>query len=220
MSEQISQHRLSVVTAEDYARFEDQGLLHIEPFFQEAYVDTYYNFHIGAQAAGGEVIPAPEELIVAPKRLLQVWSLESFRLGSTVYGELGAASQIHTRGLWLLHSPTIDPGFGSVSGVAPGGLLRVSVYNCSEEPVVLSRYEPIGKVMFFEMGGPREEVTGVTKPEDRARWNERERAAEQMERAIAEYREAARRTFPNEPHLASPEGVPYKDLENRIDEGD
>ncbi|MFN2453259.1 MAG: hypothetical protein ABR577_03465 [Pyrinomonadaceae bacterium] len=103
---------------------------------------TYYKFRYGAPDVNGKV-GMPASLKLKNGSFAPVWSLEGFELSERVLGVFGHSSDLFRRGLDLIHSPFIDPAFK--------GQLQLVIRNFSNQEVMLSPKEVIGKVVFFDI---------------------------------------------------------------------
>jgi len=121
---------------------ETTAYLKIHNYSPDNHRQTFYRFRYGAPDNNGEVgTPAPVNL--KGGSFAGVWSLEGFELSERVFAVFGHSSELFRRGLDLIHSPFIDPGFP--------GQLQLVVRNFSNKDVTLSPKEVIGKVVFFDI---------------------------------------------------------------------
>lgn len=116
--------------------------LQIHNYEPENHMQTFYRFCYGAPDNKGKV-GVPEPVNLKPGTYRSIWSLEGFQLSERVLAVFGHSSELFLRGLELVHSPFIDPGFP--------GQLQLVVRNFSDQIVLLSPKEIIGKVVFFDI---------------------------------------------------------------------
>jgi hypothetical protein len=121
---------------------ETSAYLEILNYSAECHKQTFYKFRYGAPDLDGNVgTPVPIEL--EPNAFAGIWSLEGFKTSERVFGLFGHSSDLFKRGLELIHSPFIDPGFP--------GQLQLVIRNFSHRTETLSPGETIGKVTFFDI---------------------------------------------------------------------
>jgi dUTPase len=108
----------------------------------EQHKQTFYKFRYGAPALG-DGVGTPGSIRLRRGESKPVWSLEAFELSERVLGLFGHSSELFLRGIELVHSPFIDPGFQ--------GQLRLTLRNVSDQEVALNTGDVIGKVVFFDI---------------------------------------------------------------------
>src|SRR5437870_4574205 len=94
------------------AVYQPRRFLQIEPYAEQNHISNFYYFRLGGIDHDGEVVrPVNGSLRVQGNSMLAVWSLEEFSLSERVLGLFGPTSDLVHKGLQLVHSPSIDPGF-------------------------------------------------------------------------------------------------------------
>lgn len=114
--------------------------LKIHNYSPDNHQQTFYKFRYGAPDVKGKV---PSAIQLKRSSSAAIWSLEGFELSERVFAIFGHSSVLFKRGLELIHSPFIDPGFP--------GQLELVVRNFSDHEVTLTPGEILGKVMFFDI---------------------------------------------------------------------
>jgi len=116
--------------------------LKIHKYSPDNHQQTFYKFRYGASDVNGKV-GTPSTIQLKRGASAAIWSLEGFELSERVFAIFGHSSALFKRGLELIHSPFIDPGFP--------GQLQLVVRNFSDHEVTLTPGEILGKVMFFDI---------------------------------------------------------------------
>ncbi|MBI3668031.1 MAG: hypothetical protein HY236_17670, partial [Acidobacteria bacterium] len=104
---------------------------------------SYYYFRFAAIDKGGVPDMSSSHITVPSNGFIRIWSLEGFELSQRVLGLFGGISDLGLKGLQLIHSPSIDPGFK--------GALALGIRNLTSEDVELTRAERIGKLLLFDV---------------------------------------------------------------------
>lgn len=125
------------------AVYEQEGLIRITPYAVDYHISNFYYFRLGALKQGGEVEEiADGKLTIEGNGFARIWSLERFELGQRILGMFGNSSSLVDKGLQLVHSPSVDPGFQ--------GNLALGLRNNTKNDVSLDVGERIGKILFFD----------------------------------------------------------------------
>lgn len=124
------------------AAYKSQGHLKIEPYEIKYHINNFYYFRIGALKEGDKVIAIEKEFTLSPNDFQRVWSMERFEFSDRVFALFGNLSAMVEKGVQLVHSPSIDPGFK--------GSLALGIKNNSDKPVKIQLGERIGKIIFFD----------------------------------------------------------------------
>ncbi len=163
--------------------YANQRHLKIEPYEPKHHINNFYYFRFGGVKEGDKVVRANEAVEMAPHGFIQIWSLEKFELNERIVALFGNLSSMVSKGLDLIHSPSIDPGFS--------GSLALGLRNNLDVPVILQPHEKIGKILFFDCADTfvnvEKFVKNVLKNKE---LEERRKAGEVMLRAYAELIEA------------------------------
>ena len=126
------------------AVYKPREFLQIEPYETANHVANFYYFRLGAKEEGGKAIPISDRGLTIPKHgFVRVWSLESFTLGERILGLFGNISSLIQRGLQLVNSPSIDPGFS--------GSLVLGIRNNTDREETLRPGDNIGKLLLFDV---------------------------------------------------------------------
>src|SRR6266478_786017 len=123
--------------------YRSHGYLKIEPYEPKFHISNFYYFRLGAIKEGDKVVQIKEgQLRIPSLGFIKVWSMERFELNDRVLGLFGNLSGLVDKGLQLINSPSIDPGFQ--------GSLALGLKNNTNEPVTMAVGERIGKILFFD----------------------------------------------------------------------
>jgi len=164
------------------AFYHNQKHLEIEPYEPKHHINNFYYFRFGGVKEAAKVVRPNENVEVAPHGFMQIWSLERFELSDRIVALFGNLSAMVSKGLDLVHSPSIDPGFS--------GSLALGLRNNLDVPVILQAHEKIGKILFFDCADTfvnvEEFVENVLKNKE---LEERHKAGEVMLRAYSELTE-------------------------------
>lgn len=164
------------------AAYDKQKLLKIEPYEPKHHINNFYYFRFGGVNEGDKVVRVNEDVEVAPNGFIQIWSLERFELSDRIVALFGNLSAMVSKGLDLIHSPSIDPGFS--------GSLALGLRNNLSVPVTLQAHDKIGKILFFDCADTfvnvEQFVENVLKNKE---LEERRKAGEVMLRAYSELTE-------------------------------
>ncbi len=125
------------------AAYKPRDFLNIEPYEEKNHISNFYYFRLGAEYRDGKPIPIQERLSVPKYSFMTVWSMERFRLSERVLGIFGNLSELVLKGIQLVHSPSIDPGFN--------GSLALGIRNNNSHSVDISFGQNIGKILFFDV---------------------------------------------------------------------
>ncbi|HKO44826.1 MAG TPA: hypothetical protein VJU84_16225 [Pyrinomonadaceae bacterium] len=159
------------------AVYKRREFLTIEPYEVSNHVANFYYFRVGAQEESGKVIPIDTKLIIPKNGFVKVWSLEQFTLGERILGLFGNLSEFIDKGLQLVNSPSIDPGFN--------GSLVLGIKNNLDRPAVLKVGDRIGKILFFDVSdtfiNAEEFLQNVLKQQE---LNNRREAAETIAKTV------------------------------------
>jgi dUTPase len=123
--------------------YRPKGWLRIEPYAEKRFLNSFYYFGLGALDESEGVVPLDGPLRIRPGAVEAVYSDERFDMSGRVLGIIGNISTVLHRGLELLASPSIDPGFG--------GNLQVQLKNNGPDTVSLSPGALLGKCIFFDV---------------------------------------------------------------------
>ena len=124
------------------AAYANQKHLKIEPYEPKYHINNFYYFRFGGINEGGDVVNTNQDVEIAPNSFIRIWSLEKFELSDRIFALFGNLSAMVNKGLNLIHSPSIDPGFS--------GSLSLGLRNNLNVPVTLNAHEKIGKIIFFD----------------------------------------------------------------------
>jgi len=164
------------------ATYHNQKHLKIEPYEPKHHINNFYYFRFGGVKEGDKVVRVNEDVELASHGFIQIWSLERFELSDRIVALFGNLSTMVSKGLDLIHSPSIDPGFS--------GCLALGMRNNLSVPVTLQAQEKIGKILFFDCADTfvnvEEFVENVLKNKE---IEERRKAGEVMLRAYSELTE-------------------------------
>ena len=164
------------------AAYANQKHLKIEPYEPKHHINNFYYFRFGGIKEEGKVVNTNEDVEIAPHGFIQIWSLERFELSDRIFALFGNLSAMVSKGLDLVHSPSIDPGFS--------GSLALGLRNNLNVPVTLRALEKIGKIIFFDCADTfvnvEQFVANVLKNKE---LEERRKAGEVMLRAYTELTE-------------------------------
>lgn len=147
----------------------------IDPFFGENLYPTCYYFSLGrlADVPGGpngmQTVNVERQgyIVIPPKSVASVESLEHFRLPDNILALLGNRTELlRKQHLQLLHGPTIDPGWKQQ--------LALAIHNFGDSPERVEFKAKIGKAMFFDISDSALEEARLT-PEGRRRVRELQR---------------------------------------------
>lgn len=125
------------------AAYKPRGFLSIEPYEEKNHISNFYYFRLGAEWRGGKVISIEDKLTIPKHVLITIWSMERFILSERILGIFGNLSELVMKGLQLVHSPSIDPGFA--------GSLALGIRNNNSQSVELAVGQRIGKILFFDV---------------------------------------------------------------------
>ncbi len=121
----------------------------ISPFKQTNLIKTFYYFSAGDTL---KMLSPKEEIIdlektqkatIPPNGFGLIKSREFFDFDSSIMALFGNISDLVKRGLQIINSPSIDPGFQ--------GHLTLGIKNLTENPIDISFDEKIGKILFFNV---------------------------------------------------------------------
>lgn len=121
----------------------------ISPLKQDNLIKTFYYFRAGDTL---KLLSPKEEIIdlekiskatIPPNGFGLIKSREFFDFDSSIMALFGNISDLIKRGLQIINSPSIDPGFQ--------GHLTLGIKNLTENPVDISFDERIGKILFFNV---------------------------------------------------------------------
>lgn len=127
-----------------HAIYHPREFLDIEGYETDNHIGNFYYFRFGAAEENGKVVPVDGNLVIPKNGFAKIWSWEAFTLSERVLGLFGNLSALVHKGLQLVHSPSIDPGFGP-------GSLALGIKNNTSEPINLMVGENIGKILFFDV---------------------------------------------------------------------
>src|SRR2546427_4637592 len=144
----------------------------IHDYLESNHSQTFYKFRYGAKDANGKVGKS-EAVVLEAGAYEPIWSLEEFGLSERVLAVFGHSSDLFLRGLELIHSPFIDPGFP--------GKLQLVIRNFSNSQVTLSVGDVIGKITFFDIS---DTVLSADELLDEIRTNAKNRIREKTARAL------------------------------------
>lgn len=157
-----------------HAVYLPRNYLQIDQYKEANFEGTYYIFRVGA--IGDKVKVEKKPCRIKEGTFLKIWSLESFKLSENILGLFGNSTDLLSRGLKLMNSPFIDPGFE--------GSLELVIKNFSSKPVDLNYGEVIGKVTFFDIADSHLEAADYLEKEvKKAKYIERLKAAEIINKA-------------------------------------
>ena len=161
------------------AVYSPREFLKINPYEAKNHIGNFYYFRLGAKDENGKAVPIDKRLTIPKNGFVSVWSLEEFSFGERVLGLFGNLSALVRKGLQLVHSPSIDPGFQ--------GSLALGIRNNISEPINLVIGENIGKILFFDVSdtiiNAEEFIQNVLKQKELA---ERRKAAETVLKTYSE----------------------------------
>jgi deoxycytidine triphosphate deaminase len=161
------------------AVYSPREYLKIIPYEEKNHISNFYYFRLGARDDKGKPIKIDKTLTIPKNGFTTVWSLEEFTFGERVLGLFGNLSALVGKGLQLVHSPSIDPGFK--------GSLALGIKNNTSDPVDLAVGDRIGKILFFDVSdtiiNAEEFLQNVLKQKE---LEERRRAAETMFKAYGD----------------------------------
>jgi deoxycytidine triphosphate deaminase len=164
------------------AAYANQKHLKIEPYEPKHHINNFYYFRFGGIKEEDKVVKTNEDVEIASHGFIQIWSLERFELSDRIFALFGNLSAMVSKGLDLIHSPSIDPGFS--------GSLALGLRNNLNVPVTLHPHEKIGKIIFFDCADTfvnvEQFVENVLKNKE---LEERRKAGEVMLRAYSELTE-------------------------------
>jgi len=121
----------------------------VSPLKQSNLIKTFYYFRAGDTL---KMLSPKEEIIdlekigkatLPPNGFGLIKSREFFDFDSSIMALFGNISDLIKRGLQLINSPSIDPGFQ--------GNLTLGIKNLTENPIDISFDEKIGKILFFNV---------------------------------------------------------------------
>lgn len=130
--------------------YKPYDLLKIESYEPKNHISNFYYFRLGALNINGKVVPEDSSITIAPNGFETIWSYETFKLSGRVMGLLGNHSKFVDKGLQLVHSPSIDPGFPGGRHDSHGSL-SLGIKNNTAAPARVEIGEKIGKVIFFDV---------------------------------------------------------------------
>src|SRR5438128_905530 len=84
--------------------------LYIENRCVDNHYHTHYKFQFGARDENGNV-GEPSAILLKPGEYANIWSLEGFKLSERVVAIFGHPSNLFMKGMELIHSPFVDPGY-------------------------------------------------------------------------------------------------------------
>lgn len=150
--------------------------LRIHNYLPENHQQTYYKFRYGAPDVDGKV-GKPGVIQMKRSSSAAIWSLEGFELSERVFAIFGHTSVLFKRGLELIHSPFIDPGFP--------GQLQLIIRNFSDHEVSLTPGEILGKIMFFDISDTILSASDLLKEVQENTQNQvRQKAIQEMSQAM------------------------------------
>ena len=91
--------------------YKEQKLIMIDPYEPQCHINNFYYFRYGGESIDHQVQRAHEPLIIPPHGYKRICSLESFKLDHRIVAMIGNLSELVIKGLELVYSPSIDPGF-------------------------------------------------------------------------------------------------------------
>jgi len=122
--------------------YKAQGHLKIEPYESAYHINNFYYFRLGALKEEDKVIKIEADYKLPPNGFQRIWSMERFEFSDRVFALFGNLSAMVEKGVQLIHSPSIDPGFS--------GSLALGLKNNSDIPVKIKPGDRIGKIIFFD----------------------------------------------------------------------
>jgi len=159
--------------------YKPREYIKINPYEEENHISNFYYFRLGAINDNGNLVEIDKTLTIPKNGFITVWSLEEFIFGERILGLFGNLSALVGRGLQLVHSPSIDPGFT--------GCLSLGIKNNTSDPVDLAMGDRIGKILFFDVSDTiidaEEFLQNVLKQKE---LEERSRAADTMIKAYGD----------------------------------
>lgn len=162
------------------AAYKPRNFLSIEPYEQKNHISNFYYFRLGAEWRDGKVIPLEKRLAIPKYGFATIWSMERFKLGERILGIFGNLSELVLKGLDLVHSPSIDPGFD--------GSLALSIRNNTSRSIDILLGQRIGKILFFDVSdtiiSSEDFVQNILKEKELV---ERKKAGEVMLKTYAEF---------------------------------
>ncbi len=149
----------------------------ISPMKTSNLIKTFYYFRAGDTL---KLISPKEEIVdlekiekatIPPNGFGLIKSREHFAFDSSIMAIFGNVSDLIKRGLQMVNSPSIDPGFE--------GHLTLGIKNLTDRPVDISRDEKIGKILFFNVADTVLEYGYlVEEPEIRDKLSQRQKGEE------------------------------------------
>nr|NQU94407.1 hypothetical protein [Bacteroidota bacterium] len=140
-------------------------------------IKTFYYFRAGDTL---KLISPKEEIVdlekvekatIPPNGFGLIRSREHFTFDSSIMAIFGNVSDLIKRGLQMVNSPSIDPGFE--------GHLTLGIKNLTDRPVDISCDEKIGKILFFNVADTVLEYGYlVEEPEIREKLSQRQKGEE------------------------------------------
>lgn len=152
-------------------RYRRKDRIQIDPFIADNLYPTCYYFSLGRFAD----VPGPNGMqtvnverqgyiVIPPKSVASVESLEHFKLNDNILAFLGNRTDLlRKQHLQLLHGPTIDPGWKQQ--------LALAIHNFGDSAERVDFKAKIGKAMFFDISDSALEEARLT-PEGRRRARE------------------------------------------------
>jgi len=125
------------------AAYKPRDFLNIEPYEEKNHISNFYYFRLGAEHRNGKLMTIEARLTIPKYGFVTVWSMERFKLSERILGIFGNLSELVLKGVQLVHSPSIDPGFI--------GSLALGIRNNNSHSVDISLGQNIGKILFFDV---------------------------------------------------------------------
>jgi deoxycytidine triphosphate deaminase len=125
------------------AVYRPNSYLVIDPYNEKLFLNSFYYFSLGALDESETVVALNAPLRIKPGQVEAVYSAERFEMSERVFAIIGNISTVLDRGLELLVSPSIDPGFT--------GNLQLKLRNHASQSVTISPGAQLGKAIFFDV---------------------------------------------------------------------
>ena len=123
--------------------YKSNKYMDIEEYKVENHIENFYYFRLGAVKKGDKIKVINSTLTIPPNGFNTIWSLERFSCSQRVLGLFGNLSSLVEKGLQLIHSPSIDPGFI--------GNLSLGIKNNTSDSIDINVGDKIGKILFFDV---------------------------------------------------------------------
>ena len=149
----------------------------ISPMKNNNLIKAFYYFRAGDTL---KLLSPKEEIIdlekvqkttIPPNGFGLIKSREYFTFDSSIMAIFGNVSDLIKRGLQIVYSPSIDPGFE--------GHLTLGIKNLTDRPVDITNNEKIGKILFFNVADTVLDYGSlIEEPELREKLNQRKKGEE------------------------------------------